>query len=192
MVWLAYSVMWIFAVMCPTVTMAQAIRLQPQGAAAAGQGNAFVAQADDASAIHFNPAGLTQVEGVQSIVGSTLMGGSIKYKSPAGLDTRGDFGGSILSPPPSHFYLSANLGALSASTVSPVTLGLGLISSFGSNTRYPVDGPFNSAITTAALPLIDIKPTVAYKLNDQLAIGVSADIYTFASFLGRGRSNRNK
>ena len=42
---------------------AQALRFQPQGATAAGQGNAFVAQADDASAIHYNPAGLSQVEG---------------------------------------------------------------------------------------------------------------------------------
>jgi long-chain fatty acid transport protein len=49
-----------------------------------------------------------------------------------------------------------------------------------------MDGPFNTAITSATLPLIDIKPTIAYKLNDQLAIGVSADIYTFASFLGQG------
>jgi len=176
----------------PSNTSAQAIRFQPQGAAAAGQGNAFVAQADDASAIHFNPAGLTQVDGVQSIVGSTLMGGSIKYKSSAGLDTRGDFGGSITSPPPSHFYVSANLGALGASMFSSVTLGIGLTSSFGSNTRYPVDGPFNTAVTTAALPLIDIKPTVAYKLNDQLAIGVSADIYTFASFLGQGQAEQKQ
>ena len=170
----------------PSNTFAQAIRFQPQGAAANGQGNAFAAQADDASAIHFNPAGLTQVEGVQSIVGSTLMGGSIKYKSPAGVDTRGDFGGSIISPPPSHFYMSANLGALGASTFSPVTVGIGLTSPFGSNTRYPVDGPFNSSVTYSTLPLIDIKPTVAFKLHDQLAIGVSADIYTFASFLGEG------
>ncbi|THI92520.1 MAG: long-chain fatty acid transporter [Nitrospira sp. CG24A] len=184
--WILYSVILMMVFSFPSTTSAQAIRFQPQGAAAAGQGNAFVAQADDASAIHFNPAGLTQVDGVQSIVGATLMGGSIKYKSPTGLDTRGDFGDSITSPPPSHFYLSANLGALGAPTVSPVTLGLGLISPFGSNTRYPIDGPFNTAITSTALPLIDIKPTVAYKINDQLAIGVSADIYTFASFLGQG------
>ena len=187
MVWIVFCVFWISIVLHPAMAAAQAIRFQPQGAAAAGQGNAFVAQADDASAIHFNPAGLTQVDGVQSIVGSNLMGGSIKYKSPAGLDTRGDLGGSISSPPPSHFYLSANLGALGAATLSPVTLGLGLTSPFGSNTRYPVDGPFNTAVTTATLPLIDIKPTVAYKFNDQLAIGVSADIYTFASFLGEGQ-----
>ena len=185
--WIWRSVILMMALFLPSNTSAQAIRFQPQGAAAAGQGNAFAAQADDASAIHFNPAGLTQVDGVQTIVGATLMGGSIKYKSPTGLDTRGDFGGSVTSPPPSHFYLSANLGALGASTVSPVTLGIGLTSPFGSNTRYPIDGPFNTAITSAALPLIDIKPTVAYKVNDQLAIGVSADIYTFASFLGQGQ-----
>jgi len=171
---------------------AQALRFQPQGATAAGQGNAFVAQADDASAIHYNPAGLSQVEGVQAVYGTTLLGGSIKYKSPTGIDTRGDFGGSIAFPPPSHTYLSANLRALGWDRLSNVTIGLGLTSPFGLNTRYPVDGPFNTAVTSAALPLIDIKPTVAYKLNDQLAIGVNADIYTFAGFLGQGHAEQRQ
>jgi long-chain fatty acid transport protein len=192
MSWILCSVVMVVVFFLPSTVSAQALRFQPKGAAAAGQGNAFAAQADDPSAIHFNPAGLTQVDGVQSIVGSTLVGGSIKYKSPAGFDTRGDFGGSIISPPPSHFYLSANLGALGASTLSRITLGFGLTSPFGSNTRYPVDGPFNTAVTSAALPLIDIKPTIAYKLNDQLAIGVSADIYTFASFLGQGQAEQRQ
>jgi long-chain fatty acid transport protein len=192
MIWIFYSLVVMALLLLPSHASAQAIRFQPQGAAAAGQGNAFAAQADDASAIHFNPAGLTQVEGVQSIVGTNLLGGTIAYNSPAGRDARGDFGGSIASPPPSHFYLSANLGALGASTFSPVTLGLGLTSPFGTNIRYPLDGPFNTAVTTATLPLIDIKPTVAYKLNDQLAIGVSADIYTFASFLGQGHGEQKQ
>ena len=78
-------VLGLVCLLCPSLGHAQAIRFQPQGATAAGQGNAFVAQADDASAIHFNPAGLTQVDGVQSIVGANLMGGSIKYKSPTGI-----------------------------------------------------------------------------------------------------------
>jgi long-chain fatty acid transport protein len=171
---------------------AQALRFQPQGATAAGQGNAFVAQADDASAIHYNPAGLSQVEGVQAVYGTTLLGGSIKYKSPTGIDTRGDFGGSIAFPPPSPTYFSANLRALGWDSLSNVTVGLGLTSPFGLNTRYPVDGPFNTAVTSAALPLIDIKPTVAYKLNEQLAIGVSADIYTFAGFLGQGHAEQRQ
>jgi long-chain fatty acid transport protein len=173
-------------VLCPSLALAQGVRFQPQGATAAGQGNAFSAQADDPSAIHYNPAGLSQVNGVQVLTGTTLVGGSVKFMSPAGIDTRGDFGGSVALPPPSYSYVSANLGTFGWNSLSNVTIGLGLTSPFGLNTRYPVDGPFNSAVTSAALPLIDIKPTVAYKINDQLAIGVGADIYTFASFLGQG------
>jgi long-chain fatty acid transport protein len=173
--------------LCPALGHAQALRFQPQGAVAAGQGNAFAAQADDASAIHYNPAGLSQVNGVQVITGTTLLGGSIKSTSSNGIDSRGDFGGSISFPPPSHFYMSANLRSLGWDGLSNVTVGLGLTSPFGLNTRYPLDNPFNTVVTSAALPLIDIKPTVAYKLNEQLAIGVSADIYTFASFLGQGQ-----
>src|SRR6476660_5246458 len=173
-------------VLCPPLGHAQGVRFQPQGATAAGQGNAFSAQADDPSAIHYNPAGLTQVDGIQVLSGTTLVGGSVKFTSPTGIDSRGDFGGSVALPPPSYSYVSANLGALGWNSLSNVTVGLGLTSPFGLNTRYPMDGPFSSAVTSAALPLIDIKPTVAYKINDQLAIGVGADIYTFASFLGQG------
>ncbi len=181
-----------YSLLDPTVAGAQALRFQPQGARAAGQGNAFAAEADDASAIHYNPAGLTQVTGVQSIVGLNLVGGSVKFKSPTGLDSRGDFNGSVNWPPPSNFYFSANLASVGLPTLSPVTVGIGVTSPFGLNTQYPIDGPFNTAVTSAALPLIDIKPTVAYKISEELSVGVSADIYTFASFLGEGHAEQKQ
>jgi long-chain fatty acid transport protein len=182
----------LFFILCPQLGHAQGVRFQPQGATAAGQGNAFSAQADDPSAIHYNPAGLSQVKGIQVLSGTTLVGGSVKYASPTGIDSRGDFGGTIANPPPSYSYVSANLGSLGWNSLSDVTVGLGLNSPFGLNIRYPVDGPFNTVVTSAALPLIDIKPTVAYKLNDQLAFGVGADIYTFASFLGQGHAEQKQ
>lgn len=175
---------------CPMAADAQALRFQPQGAAAVGQGNAFSAQADDASAIHYNPAGLTQVGGVQVVFGTALMGGSIKANTAAGAHVRGDFGGSVVFPPPSHTYISVNLGALGLERLSRVTVGLGLTSPFGLNTRYPVDGPFNTAVTSATLPLMAIKPTVAYRMTDNVSFGVSADIYTFASVLGEGHAEQ--
>lgn len=186
------SVGWVIALILlyflldSTGVCAQALRFQPQGARAVGQGNAFAAEADDASAIFYNPAGLTQVHGVQSVVGVNLVGGSVKFKSPTGLDSRGDFNGSVNWPPPSNFYLSANLARVGLPIFSPVTVGIGLTSPFGLNTHYPVDGPFNTAVTSAALPLIAIKPTIAYKISEDLSVGVSADIYTFSSFLGEG------
>jgi len=175
-----------YSVSAPSGADAQALRFQPQGARAAGQGNAFAAQADDPSAIHYNPAGLTQVEGVQSILGTNVLGGSVKFKSPTGIDSRGDFNGSVNWPPPSNFYLSANLASIGLPLLSMVTAGIGLGSPFGLNTRFPLDGPFNTAVTSAALPLLAIQPTIAYKISDALSVGVTADIYTFASFLGEG------
>ncbi|HJT19271.1 MAG TPA: outer membrane protein transport protein [Nitrospira sp.] len=183
---------WASIVLSPYSAGAQALRFQPQGAAAAGQGNAFAAQADDGSAIQYNPAGLTQVPGIQLYTGAVALGGSIKYQSPTGVDARGDFGGSVSFPPPSHFYLSGNLGALGMPRLSSVTVGLGVNSPFGLNTRYPNDGPFNTAATSATLPLIDIKPTVAYKVNEDLSIGVGADVYTFASFIGEGHAEQKQ
>ena len=74
MIWIVLSL----CLLMPSVVFGQAFRLQSQGGAAAGQGNAFAAQADEASAIHYNLAGLSQVDGVQAVFGTTLLGGSIK------------------------------------------------------------------------------------------------------------------
>ncbi|MER3424954.1 MAG: long-chain fatty acid transporter, partial [Nitrospiraceae bacterium] len=41
---------------------------------------------------------------------------------------------------------------------------------------------------SAALPMFDIKPAVAYKVNDKLSLGLGADIYTFADFIGDGHA----
>ena len=179
----------LFFILYPQLGHAQGVRFQPQGATAAGQGNAFSAQADDPSAIHYNPAGLSQVNGIQVLSGTTLVGGSVKYTSPTGVDSRGDFGGTIANPPPSYSYVSANLGSLGWNSLSNVTVGLGVNSPFGLNIRYPVDGPFNTVVTAAALPLIAIKPTLAYKLNDQLAFGASADRRTPANPRAREMSS---
>ena len=99
---------------CATLTLhatsyAQTPRIQGQGTAASGMGNAFAAQADDASALHYNPAGMTQLRGVQFMNGSLFLGGATSHVSPAGQTTRGDRGGSVAWPPPTHLYITANL-----------------------------------------------------------------------------------
>ena len=52
--------------------LAQVPRIQGQGTAASGMGNAFSAQADDPSALHYNPAGMTQLRGVEFMTGVLL------------------------------------------------------------------------------------------------------------------------
>ena len=165
---------------------AQTPRLQGQSAAAAAMGNAFVAQADDPSALHYNPAGMTQLHGFQTLFGTTLIGGTTQFTSPTGAQVTGDRNGSVAWPPPGHVYLVANLKDLGLSALGNFTAGIGMNNPFGSLTRYPNDGPFRTAITFTTLPLLDIKPTIAYKLNDQLSFGLGADIYTFSGLFGEG------
>jgi long-subunit fatty acid transport protein len=47
--------------------------IDEQGAAAMGRANAFSAQADDPSALFYNPAGIGQLEGTEISVGTTFI-----------------------------------------------------------------------------------------------------------------------
>ena len=169
---------------------AQVPRIQGQGTAASGQGNAFAAQADDPSALHYNPAGMTQLHGVQIMAGVLLSGGTTQFTSTTGATATGDRNGSLAWPPPSHAYVTANLKDLGMTALGDLTAGLGLTVPFGSLTRWPDDGPFRNTTTFNTLPLLDIKPTLAYKLIDDLSIGLGADIYTFSGLFGEGQAEQ--
>lgn len=169
------------------VALAQVPRIQGQGAAASGMSNAFAAQADDPSALHYNPAGMTQLQGVQLMAGAIASGGSTDFTSPTGATARGDRNGSAAWPPPGHTYITANLKSLGVTALGDLSVGIGLTVPFGSLTRWPNDGPFNTATTFSSLPLLDIKPTIAYKLTENLSLGLGADIYTFSGLVGEGQ-----
>ena len=170
----------------PGVASAQVPRIQGQGTAASGMGNAFAAQADDPSALHYNPAGMTQLEGIQFMGGALFSGGSTNFTSPTGVTARGDRNGSMAWPPPGHIYITANLKDLGLTALGNLTAGIGLTVPFGSLTRWPNDGPFRTATTFNTLPLLDIKPTLAYKATENLSLGLGADIYTFSGLFGEG------
>jgi long-chain fatty acid transport protein len=170
--------------------LAQVPRIQGQGTAASGMGNAFSAQADDPSALHYNAAGMTQLHGVEFMAGGLLSGGTTTFTSPTGVTATGDRDGSLAWPPPTHVYLTANLKDLGVRALGDLVAGVGLTVPFGSLTRWPNDGPFRTATTFNSLPLLDIKPTLAYKLTDDLSIGLGADIYTFSGLFGEGHVER--
>ncbi|NWF74738.1 MAG: outer membrane protein transport protein [Nitrospirae bacterium] len=169
---------------------AQVPRIQGQGAAASAMGNAFAAQADDPSALHYNPAGMTQLQGLQFMAGGLISGGSTDFTSPAGVTARGDRDGTVAWPPPVHAYVTANLKGLRLTALGDLSLGIGLTVPFGSLTRWPSDGPFRTATTFSALPLLDIKPTLAYKVSENFSLGLGADIYTFSGLAGEGHVER--
>lgn len=165
---------------------AQTPRIYGQGTAASGMGNAFAAQADDASALHYNPAGMTQLRGVRVMAGSLFVGGVTTHVSTSGQTSVGDRGGSVAWPPPTHVYVMANLKDIGFDALDRWTAGIGVTTPFGSLTEYQETAPFRDSVTFNTLPLLDIKPTVAYRFNDQLSFGLGADIYTFSTIFGEG------
>ena len=148
--------------------------------------NAFAAQADDPSALHYNPAGMTQLKGLQFMAGALIVGGSTDFTSPTGVTANGDRNGTVAWPPPGHIYITANLKDLGLTALGDLSAGIGLTVPFGSLTRWPNDGPFRTATTFSTLPLLDIKPTLAYKVTENLSLGLGADIYTFTGLVGEG------
>ena len=172
----------------PSVAQGEAFRLFDQGTAASGQGSAFAAQADDPSALHYNPAGMTQLEGVQVYAGVMAVGGEYNFTSPGGATFKANLVNSIAIPPPQVFYLTGSLNKLDLPVLRNLTVGIGLNSPFGLIINYPQGVPFSALATRASLPLLDIKPAAAYRVNDYLSIGGGFDVYTFASFAGKGAS----
>src|ERR1039457_3383197 len=138
-----------------------------QDARATGQGEAFVAQADDASAIYYNPAGLSQLRGTE-----ITSGGMISFPNSR---LQGAGAGAVMNTMSflPHFYVSTDLGA----PQSPWRFGLGFNVPFGNEADFSQNGPFRYIATETSLSVFNIQPTVSYQVNDQLSLGAGLNVY---------------
>jgi long-chain fatty acid transport protein len=136
-----------------------------QNARATAQGEAFVAQADDASAIYYNPAGLTQVKGTQVTSGLALGFPRWKYDGAGGSD---EMNTGYFLP---HLYAASDL------SLQRWRFGIGLNYPFGNQAEYGANSPLQYGIVTAELSVLNIAPTVAYQITPQLSLGVALNIY---------------
>ena len=164
----------------------EGFRILDQSASATAQGGAFAAQADDPSAVHYNPAAITDLPGLQMTVGTLLVNGGIDFRPSSGPAIEGDFGGTFANPPPSSFFVSARLGDWLSPSFDSLTLGLGVYSPFGNITRYPRTSGLAPVLTRAASPILDVTPTVAFRAHPMLALGAGLDVYTFSDLFGEG------
>ena len=136
------------------------------GARAAGMGTAFLAVADDPSAILHNPGGITEIEGTMFYGGFTALSIDSSYKDGAG--NKEDTKPNIYLPP--HLFLTHQLES------SKITLGFGLHSPFGIGGReWPSDGLTRYVATEGGISTIAMNPTIAFKANPELSLAVGLD-----------------
>jgi long-chain fatty acid transport protein len=139
--------------------------LASQDAFATARGEAFVATADNPSAIYYNPAGITQLKG------NNLRGGVYgiyldpSYSPPNSGNTY--HSSDHLAAVPQFFYTYAAKSA-------PLSFGLGVYAPFGGNMSWPEDTGFRSVAISGSLQYITINPVVAVKLLPSLSVGGGA------------------
>jgi long-chain fatty acid transport protein len=142
------------------------IEVPMQSSRAAGEADAFTAQANDPSAIFYNPAGLTQLSGTHIQVGAYYLQPEFDFHSDAGQRQHMDLP-SVLP----HFYAESDFG------LKQVRFGIGLNDVYGINEHWGDQGPLNTIVNRASLSVINIAPTIAYQVNDHLSLGVALNVY---------------
>lgn len=134
-----------------------------QGSKAGGMAGAFVAVADDPSAVLYNPAGLATQKGFNFYSGATALFGPSDYKSPSGDSERTDF--KIFFPP--HLYVTSDF------KTENLVFGLGMYSPFGIGGRYWSEtGLTRYVATEGTISTIAVNPTVAWNVQPWLSLGI--------------------
>lgn len=142
-----------------------------QGAKAVAMGGAFTAQADDPSAVFYNPSGITQLEGVQASVGVAVIHPGVKFKSN-GNPGMGTFPGQSWEIE-SNNWLIPN-AYVTYKLRNNISLGFGGFSNFGLGIEWPNDfeGRFTPGSLKTVLTTYSFSPVIAVKPVEWLSIGI--------------------
>jgi len=141
---------------------ANGFRLADQDAFATARGEAFAATADNPSAIYYNPAGITQLEGNNLRAGIYGIYYDPSYSPPNGGNS---------------YHSSDNLGAAPQFFYAytpkdfPLSFGLGVYAPFGGKSSWPQNTGFRSVALDGSLTYLTINPVVAYKVLPSLSLG---------------------
>ena len=142
------------------------------GAKAMGMNTAFAAQADDPSALYYNPAGISFLKGLQTSFGALLI-----EVSPSSFS-----GTNQLSPTTPVYeesrrqlffvpscYLTYSMESL------PLSFGLGINSIYPLSKRWNDNSTFRNLVQSVSIKPMNFQPTVAYRF-DSLNLSVAAGI----------------
>jgi long-chain fatty acid transport protein len=149
-----------------------------QSAKAVGMAGAFTAQADDPSAIFFNPAGITQLDGTQASVGACLVLPTMQFQSN-GNAVMGSYPGETVKIK-DHTWVIPN-AYVTHKVNDKVSIGIGSFAHFGLGVEWPKywEGRFTPGTTKTVLTTTSISPVIAFKLLENLSIGLGPYIQYF-------------
>jgi long-chain fatty acid transport protein len=157
----------------PSAASAVGYRLPNQDPDAIARGNAFVATADNPSAIYYNPAGITQLDGQSVRAGVYAVEGGYQYESPTGAkyDAKSEFN----FVPQLYYVFSPN--------DFPLSFGLGFYAPYGLSLDWGNNNPFPTVAEKGSLQYFTINPVVAWKVLPSLSLAIGPTFnYSSAEF----------
>jgi long-chain fatty acid transport protein len=161
----------------PDPVLALGFRIPNQDPEAIARGNAFVATANNPAAIYYNPAGITQLEGIEFQAGALFyLGVRVDYTSPTGQEIENE----REAVPVPHLHVVYSPSEL------PVSFGLGLYAPFGLSMEWPQETPFRSLAIDAQLDYLTINPVVAWQLRPNLSLAAGPTVNYSSTELRRG------
>jgi long-chain fatty acid transport protein len=165
------------AIILPHRVEALGFRVTDLATEATARGGAFVATADDPSAIYHNPAGITQLDGLQSLLGAN----TINFQTSVNLDTpSASFDSKYATQVVPHSYATLKPAG------SPVAFGLGAYSPFGLALEFDDSVPFRTLAKKGMIQYATWNPVVAWQVCDSLSIAAGATINYSRTMLARG------
>jgi len=157
-----------------TMSFGAGFKISEQSAKAMAMANAFAAQADDASALAYNPAGIAFQKGTQIQLGTTTI-----------LVPQTDFSGTTRLSGATVVAEEANRDIFIAPTVYvtttleslPLSFGLGVNSFHPLAKRWDDGSAFRDSIQSISIKPINFQPTIAYRFDNlKLAVAGGVDI----------------
>jgi long-chain fatty acid transport protein len=173
----------ILATVAGTASLAGAagLKVNEQGGKAMAMGNAFTAQADDPSALFYNPAGIAFLKGTQVNLGSTtIYVPSTEFTGTAPLSGNAPTGvgtASVFEKAKNDIFIAPAFYATHSFEGAPVSIGIAVNAIYPLAKSWDESSAFRAEIMNIAVKPINFQPTVAYRFDDwNLAVAAGLDI----------------
>ena len=127
--------------------------------------------AQDAATLYFNPAGLSFVGNQVNVGVSGIMPRVQFLDANTNISTYAD--NQFFTP--FSLYANYHLGN------SPITLGLGIYTPFGSGVKYPTNWTGRYVLTNINLQAVYFQPTAAFKISDNISNDRNRTVFAFIS-----------
>lgn len=149
------------ALACASTASAAGFQLTEQSVAGMGRAHAGAGiVGDDVSAIHYNPAGMTLLPGLQIGTAATYVSLDIDYKGDNGARENGRDKPATIPA----FFVSYQIN-------DSLWAGLAITSPYGMRIRYGHDWDQNQRGISGSVTTVDINPNIAWKINDYISVG---------------------